>query len=388
MFDEINGCTYGLPSCGDSFFGKYLDVFESVRVLGENVKDYLDKSKLVKIRDRRISVRILPRNTSPKDFRNDKVLREALISEIAAADAIIIKPATRRGMMAIKIAEKLKKPYMIEMTGDIHNALKQHPSRIRRLYAPILYRNIKQTIKNCKFGLYVSQDYLQSKYPIVGKMCGCADVVLEKSDDSVLTKRLEKIDKMQDGNIINCALIGFYQGNGKGVDTAIRAMSRLPEKFHLSVLGNGTEESRQKWIKYGEEYGVSESRIHFPTPLSSIHDVFLWLDKYDFFLLPSRSEGLGRCIVEAMSRGCPSFATNICTIPELLPEECLFELDDDKRLATLLLKYSKDKELMKRIAKMNFEHAKDYDVDILKHRRDTFLNEFKEYCINVIGRNK
>ena len=123
--------------------------------------------------------------------------------------------------------------------------------------------------------------------------------------------------------------------------------------------------------------------MHFPEPLPSAHDVLLWLDDYDFFVFPTRSEGFGRVVAEAMSRGCPCFATNICTMPELLPSECLFQLDDDKKLADLLRSHVADKEWMKQAARINFEHAKDYDVDILKTRRNKFLTEFKEYCIKV-----
>lgn len=381
MFHQDGNCTYGLPSCADSFFEKYLNTFQSVKVLGEEIKGYLDKKAMVQIRNPRINVRILPPNTNPKDFKNDKYIKTALTEEIRKAEAILIKPATRRGMMAIRIAEKLQKPYMIEMTGDIHNALMQHPSLARRLYAPILYRQIRHAIKNCKFGLYVSKDYLQNKYPIQGKMCGCSDVVLEKSESKVLQKRIQRIDNMDAQKRIDMALIGFYQGNGKGVDTALRAMARLPENYHLSVLGNGTEGSRQKWYAYGKERGVSEDRLHFPEPLPSAQAVLRWLDNFDFFVFPTRSEGFGRCVAEALSRGLPCFATNICTMPELLPAECLFELDDDEKLAQLLQAYCADKSLMKKIAAVNFENAKNYDFQLLKERRNAFLQEFKQYCI-------
>ena len=382
MFYNESGITYGLPSCADSFFEKYLDVFDSVRVLGENLKGYLSKSALIEVQNKKIQIEILPSNTKPKDFKNDRYLKRKLTEEIGQADAILIKPASRRGMMAIRIAESLQKPYMIEMTGDIHNALMQSPSKVKRLYAPILYRQIRKAIKNCEFGLYVSKDYLQGKYPIKGKMCGCSDVVLEPSSAEVLEKRLRKIEQMKADDPINLALIGFYQGNGKGVDTAIRALAQLPDNYRLSVLGNGTEENRQKWYTYAKDHGVSADRLLFPEPLPSAQAVLHWLDDFDFFVFPTRSEGLARVVAEAMSRGVPCFATDICTMPELLPAECLFSLDDDKKLAELLLAFTGDKERMKEAAILNFEHVRNYDFEVLKNRRNTFLSEFKMYCLS------
>lgn len=383
MFYKDNGITYGLPSCADSFYEKYLDVFDSVRVLGENLKGYLSKSALVEIQDKRIQIEILPSNTRPKDFKNDRYLKRKLTEEIGQADAILIKPASRRGMMAIRIAEKLQKPYMIEMTGDIHNALMQSPSTVKRLYAPILYRQIRKAIKNCEFGLYVSKDYLQGKYPIKGKICGCSDVVLEPSDQSVLDRRIEKINVMEPGAIIKLALVGFYQGNGKGIDTALRAMSRLPSNYRLSVLGNGTAENREKWYAYGAQRGVNRDRLEFPEPLGSVTEVLHWLDQYDFFVFPTRSEGFGRAVMEAMSRGMPCFATDICTMPELLPKRCLFPLDDDRKLAELLMEYTQNKELMRAVACENFAHACDYDFEKLRQRRNEFLSEFRTYCLSI-----
>lgn len=381
MFHREGDVTYALPSCADSFFEKYLDVFDSVYVLGEEIKSYLTRTSLVEIKNKSISVEILPANTKPKDFLNDSKLKAVLTEKIKDADAILIKPASRRGMMAIKIAEKLHKPYMIEMTGDIYNALTQSPSKVKRAYAPILYRQIKRTIRNCEFGLYVSRDYLQGIYPIKGKTCGCSDVVLEKSSAEVLEKRLRKIDEMDSENTIKLALVGFYQGNGKGVDTAIRALARLPENYRLSVLGNGTEENRQKWYRYASERGVAPERLDFPPALPSAQEVLHWLDSYDFFVFPTRSEGLARVVAEAMSRGLTCFATDICTMPELLPKECLFALDDDTALSALLIRYTNNKSLMKEAACVNFEKANDYDFELLKKRRNEFLNEFKKYCL-------
>ena len=164
MFRQENGINYGLPSSADSFFQKYLDVFDTIRVIGNPVRDIIDSSSLVRMDDSRISIRITPNNKTPKEFKNDAEIKRILKEEISKADAVLIKPATRKGMMAIKIAEKLGKPYMIDITGDIHNALKQHPSFLKRLYAPILYYQIRKSIKNCKYALYVSKDYLQQQF--------------------------------------------------------------------------------------------------------------------------------------------------------------------------------------------------------------------------------
>lgn len=379
QFTKESDGIYALPAYGNPFWTKYLDIFEEIEVLGETIKKYLDKKGTVKITDERISVKILPSNTHPKDFKNDKAIKKMLEEEIGKAEAILIKPSSRKGMMAIRIAEKLNKPYMIELTGDIHNALKQSPSFFRRAYAPVIYRKIRKAIKNCEYALYVSEKYLQTVYPIKGTMCGCSDVVLRNIDENSLNRRIEKINNFDNTKEIKIGLIGYYQGTGKGVDTAIEALGKLPENTHLHILGSGTQENREKWIAYGEERGVYK-RVHFPKVLKTTEEVLEWIDGIDLFILPSRSEGFGRCIAEAMSRACPCISTNICTIPELLPKEWLHEIKDSDKLAELIKKMTDSKELMLEAAKTNFESSKRFEFEVLRKRRNEFLEEFKEYC--------
>lgn len=382
MFREENHEMYGLPSCADSFFSKYLDVFDSIRVLGIPVKPYIEQSSLIRINDKRISIVITKDNTYPKDFRNDKVIKSVLYSEISSAVAVLIKPTSRKGMMAIKICETLHKPYMIEMTGDIHNALRQHPNLLKRIYAPLLYRKIKRSIYNSKFGLYVSAEYLQKQFPIIGLQCGCSDVEIDYPSRELIFKRTQKIDNMDVSKYVKIALIGFYQGKMKGIDTAIRAISRLPATYHLNILGNGTSKNRNRWYVYARRYGV-ENRIHFPEPLPDTKSVLHWLDTQDFFVLPTRSEGLARSCVEAMSRGCVCFATDICSLPELLPECCLHKLNDALTLSHLIYEYSTNKDMMKSIAVRNINKSKDYEYGILRTRRNNFLELFKQHCISI-----
>lgn len=380
QFKEENDEICALPAYGNAFWEKYLDVFDSIKVLGEPIKKYLDDSSTVKITNQKISVDVIWSNTHPKDFKNDRQIKKKLEKEIEKAEAILIKPSSRKGMMAIKIAERLNKPYMIELTGDIHNALKQSDNFFRRMYAPILYHKINKHIKNCKFALYVSEYYLQKVYPIKGTMCGCSDVVLHSINEKALDRRIEKINSFDNSKEIKIALIGYYQGTGKGIDTAIEAMGGLPENMHLYVLGSGTKENRDKWIGYGEDRNVY-NRIHFPDVLKSTEDVLRWLDDMDLMILPSRSEGLARCIAEAMSRGCPCIATNICTNPELLQQEWLHEIGDSQKLKELIMKMLSNKDVMISVAKENFKNSKRFQFEVLRQRRNDFLMEFRNYCL-------
>ena len=371
---------YTLPAYGNAFWQKYLNVFDTVHVLGEPIKGYLYVGTLVKLTDSRVTVNVLPANTNPKEWVNDFEVKKQLKKYIQAAQAILIKPSSRKGIMAIKLAKKYKKPYMIELTGDLHRILLQHPNLFKRLYSPYLHSQITSAIKDCRFGLYVTESHLQKVYPISGEQCGCTDTNIPVPQESILQTRLNKISKYQPDTCYKIGLVGFYHGNHKGIDTALKAISLLQNiKAELHVLGIGTEEDRNKWYALAEKYQVKD-KLFFDTPLTGIEKVLAWNDSMDLIILPSRSEGLPRCIVESISRACPCIVSDVCGLPELVDKRWIHNPEDAATLSGLMETLLSDKTLLSQAAKQNFEHSFNYTQDVLTKRRNAFLMRFKKYC--------
>ena len=381
QFIEKEDGIYSLPAYGNNFWLKYLDVFDSIKVLGIRVKEYLSSGSLVKITDPRIEVVIIPSNIHPADFKNDKVIKQILEAEIQKAEALLIKPASRKGIMSIKLAEKYNKPYMVELTGDLRLTLSQHTSLLKRLYGPILHWQITRAMKNAPFGLYVTEKYLQTVYPIKGKMCGITDSVIDSIVDEVLVKRLSKIDGRND--VKNIGLIGSYNGTRKRVDTASNTLSKINDKkYHLNILYNGSKDDRDFWYRFAESLGVKD-QLFFPESRSTTKEVMEWIDTQDVIILPSRSEGLPRCIVESMSRACPCITSNVCGMPELINNRWVHDPESSDTLALMLKEMTENTENLKTAAKENFENSKRFLRYVLAEKRNAFLNEFKKYCINT-----
>lgn len=372
---------YTLPAYGDNFWLKYLDVFDKIDVIGEDISSYyLKADKYSKIHDKRISIKIIPKNTYIKEIiKNDKKVKRLLEGIVKDAEYLLIKPSSRKGLMAIRLAKKYNKPYMIEMTGDIRETLK-YKGIIRRLYGYYLYYLIKKAIRNCQFGLYVTQEYLQKNYPIEGNMCGCSDVIIKDYDIDVLNKRIDNIKSIKDTDEIRIGLIGNYHGKIKGIDTAIKALSKINKNIKFLILGMGSHSDQLKWLNFGKKFGFTN--IEFTEPIFDLDQLNKWIDSIDIMILPSRSEGLPRCIVEAMSRACPCITSNKCGLIELIDEKWCHKANDYKKLAILIEKAINNKNDLIDMAKNNFLKAKLYSYDVLKNKRNNFLLEFKNYVPN------
>ena len=387
-FLETTDGVFATPSYGDSFWQKYLEVFDEITVLGEPVSFQGDLTKLSKICDKRIKVIILPPNSKPLELKNDFAVRKKLKEAIIDSEAILIKQASRKGNMAIKYAKVFNKPYMIEVTGDMNLDYRTSNSILRKIYRPFLYKRVKKAIRDCKFGLYVTDTYLQRVYPISGETLGCTDAVIKNIDDAVLEKRTQKIKSMPDDKKIIIGMVASYENNRKGIDTAIFALSKLKNKsIELHVLGNGKEKEKEKWMLLAQKNQVNKM-LYFDQPLSSAERVFTWIDSIDLMILPSRSEGLPRCIIEAMSRGCPCVTSNVCGLSELIDSDFSHEPNDATALAMLISYLISNKDVLLAQAKKNFEKSRLYQYENISKKRKAFLLSFKEYASGFLKKDK
>ncbi len=104
-----------------------------------------------------------------------------------------------------------------------------------------------------------------------------------------------------------------------GVDLLLRALdslekSALKGRYRLDVLAGGPQEERLKKMCRGKEY---LDRVHFQGPVSYQRYLSL-LRNANLAVVPSRWEGFGMVVLEAMAAGTPVVATKVGGIPEII----------------------------------------------------------------------
>lgn len=152
----------------------------------------------------------------------------------------------------------------------------------------------------------------------------------------------------------------------KGVDILIEAFKGLRgSDLGLVIVGSGPEEGRLRAL------AAKDSRILFLGEKS--HKVAMMLIRgSDIFVLPSRMEGLGFVLLEAMAQGVPVIASNTGGIPELIENErtgLLFVSGDSDDLKRALVRLINDQRLastlsMDAIAKVK----RDYSLDSMTQK--------------------
>jgi glycosyltransferase involved in cell wall biosynthesis len=99
--------------------------------------------------------------------------------------------------------------------------------------------------------------------------------------------------------------------------TAIRGLSELSVRdWQFDVVGNGPD--LQRWRKVASEGGVAD-RIHF-SPAVDNRVIGNLLQHADLLLLPSRRDGWGAVVNEALMSGVPVICSDNCGAADLLRE--------------------------------------------------------------------
>lgn len=307
----------------------------------------------------------------------DKIIRR----EVQKADYVIARLPSSIGLMAVKYARKYKKPYLVEVVTCPWDSYWNHSLK-GKLIAPFRYYTTKKAVMNAPYALYVTNEFLQKRYPSKGKQTGLSDVVLKELNEEIIRKRVLKIQNKKESSII-IGTIAAVNVRHKGHQYVIEALGKLKAqgltKYEYQLVGGGD----QTYLKsIAVKYNVVE-QVKFMGPMP--HDeVFNWLQDIDIYVQPSRQEGLPRALIEAMSTGAPAFGAKTAGIPELLEKECIFS--NTKRnideICSILEQFSE--EVLVKQAIRNFEEAKKFKPEIIEKRRSDFLNDFK----NSVKMNK
>ncbi|MBV4494405.1 glycosyltransferase family 4 protein [Pseudomonas sp. SWRI12] len=371
----------GLPA---AIWPRYLQVFPSLTVVGRDGGTLIEGEEGYTLSSASgVDFCLLPGISNLKSLLLGHAGVEAVCrSLVADSEGVIARLPSRLGHLFVKEAKRQGKPYAVEVVGCAWGSLWDHGSWKGKFLAPIEALKTRQAVASAPFALYVTEKFLQKRYPCKGGVTTfCSNVNIQPVADEVLFARQRRIESHKTKVVIG--LIGNYSSKYKGIDVAIRAMALADEKlpeWEFQVVGSGDASA---YIDLAHKLGVDE-KVKFVGTKPSGSAIYEWLDTVDLYLQPSFQEGLPRALVEAMSRGCPAVATSIAGIPELLKDSEMIAAGDHATLSSKILALLQDNEAMLRLARENFERAQSYYQPVLDTRRTTFWSSFGQY----IGSNR
>ncbi len=310
-------------------------------------------------------------------FRNKPEAERIVSRQVMASDILVLRSQSSVAQLALKYIKKYDKPYIIEAVGCSWDSYWNH-GLIGKLVAPGMFFKTRSAIRKAPYVCYVTESFLQKRYPARGKTLSCSNVVLDEISEDVLEKRLERLSSFDPEYSLVLGTAAALDTRYKGQEYVIRALKDMKDmgynvRYRLAGGMNGRQDSCFL-RELSEKLGVSEL-VSFEGSLD-MEQMKAFYDSLDIYIQPSKQEGLPRSVIEAMSRGCPVTGTDIAGIPELIRPELLFRKGSpDEVIKGIRKVLSSD---LKKEAADNFRKARKFRRRELTEKRQLFYDGFLE----------
>ena len=144
----------------------------------------------------------------------------------------------------------------------------------------------------------------------------------------------------------------------KNLMLAVKSLNLLPEDIHLVAVGKKTKYA-DKVKKTADKIGVSH-RLHLLSGVSD-DELNVIYKKAEVFVYPSRYEGFGIPIIEAIFCGLPVVASTGSCLEEAGGPDCLYvNPDDSKGMADAIMQLLNNEEERKRRITSSMEYVQKY----------------------------
>jgi glycosyltransferase involved in cell wall biosynthesis len=235
-------------------------------------------------------------------------------------------------------------------------------------------RALARQCKQASCVAYVTRDSLQKKYPVRKEAFTTYYSSLSLKDEDFVDR-----PRKFSGDAARLVFVGSLAQMYKGADVLLEALAKMKIDVQLTVIGDGKH--RGELERQAHVSGLAE-RVRFLGELSSGRAVRDELDRAELFVLPSRTEGLPRAMIEAMARALPCVGTTVGGIPELLSEDEMVPAGDPGALASRLEKILKNPGRLNAMSARNVERSQAFRPRLLAERR----NELYAFLRNTTER--
>ncbi len=355
------------------YWRQYLGTFDAVLVMAR-VRDVSSAlSTWARADGEGVSFLTVPYYIGPVQFLwRISSIRQTARRAPVTRDAVILRVPSQIATSFMPFLRRTGHPYGVQVVGDPHDLFA--PGANRHVLRPLFRRWFSYQLRNqcaqaCACA-YVTERALQSRYPSGINAFGnhYSDVFLP--DEAYVSGGRPGSRSARVRRIVT---VGSLHQLYKGVDALIDAVAVcIGWGMDLSVTVVGDGRYRFELEARAKRLGLA-ARFRFVGALSDPETVRSHLDQADLFVLPSRTEGLPRAMVEAMARGLPCIGSHVGGIPELLPDSDIVPPGSARALAVKMRDVLGDPARLTAMSAYNLAKARQYRAEILSEEREVFL---------------
>lgn len=372
--------TYWTPKIyGYSFWGRYLEVFDEVRIASRVKEVQRIDDKWIRVDGEKVEVYGIPFFQGPKELASKYIDIQTTMRDIYnGCDAAIYRMPSQTSYMVYKKRRK-DMPCAGEIVFDPTDSIKDSSLGVFVRFIDIIVAlQLRSFCKKVNGVSYVTEHTIQNRFPSIAKMKGETREYFESSystitlrDDAYTGPRDFRNKKTFSLIMSDVSMNGERKGE-RVVIQIVKMLNSLGYDVSATIIGDGSK--RHEFEDYAKKCEISD-KIFFTGLLPSSDDVREELLKSDIFVFPTKGEGLPRGVLEAMATGMPVVTTPVGGIPEVIEEEFLFHANDIEGFIGCLQRLMNNPEKMNIISAKNYEKSLEFRNDILQKKRNAFYRK-------------
>ena len=306
--------------------------------------------------------------------RNYTVINRMVDEALLGCDRALVRAPSILGFVVLRRLKKVF-PFSLEVVANPYEMFKGYRGKYKIL-SLMMHFALKHYCKKATALAFVTKQSQQARYELNREMKNnthYSSIELKKEFFSdIAIKHNIFSDSEEPLRITHVANI--ISGNIKGHKEVINVAEKLIQmgrKVIVCFAGSGPDVDYYRSMAV--EKGVKAEFVGF-IDKNQLRELLL---DTDFFLFPSKSEGLPKVLIEAMALSVPSVASSVGGIPELLPVDNLFDSYDVEGMAKRIYELASDKEAYLEVAKLMYNTALEYESSVLSERRTAFYYQLK-----------
>jgi glycosyltransferase involved in cell wall biosynthesis len=365
-----DGRCWASPTLGNSFWERYLTVFEEVTIIARLREGREVPGQVELICGAGLTLSPVPYYRGPLQFalasrRVHKSVRES----VRTCDAVIARVPSTLAVLAYPHARRQSGTLGLEVVGDPEDVFGRGSmgGLLNPVYRWLFAHSLRWMCRRADGVSYVTERNLQASYPPSRNALTTHYSSVELGSQDFAKHPRSTTASRPVGLIAVGSLDQLY----KGPDVLLDALATIRDRMEISCLWVGGGRYLEAMRERACELDLRES-VQFIGPVASREAMNNLLDAADVFVMPSRVEGLPRAMIEAMARGLPCIGTRVGGIPELLDNEALVEPESATELAHKILQLAANHEMRASQSQRNLLLAHRYAEQYLEPRRTRF----------------
>ncbi len=365
-----------------NYLQRYLNIFDKILLTGRcEVIDYVIKDKLL-VSGKNVEFVPMPNFIGVKGLiKNIFKIKKVVKDSIKKCDCAIFRVPTHLAIFTYKEVIRQKKPLAFEFMMAA-NKFFEGTSFINSILNIMIDKKVKKMCLQADGVSYVTKSILQKSYP--------CKALLEPNNPNYFTASYSSIDLeltdyfqqhwaiKKEPKIFKLVHIGYMDSYRKGQDILIKVAKELQNRkynFELTFVGDGNK--KIEFMELTKKLGL-EKNINFIGKVKDKKEILEIIRNSHIFVFPTKSEGLPRTLIEAMSQSLPCLASSVDGIPELLEKDFLIDYDDIEGYVKKIIELINNWKLCISVGKKNYQKALDYRKDKLDVKRNEFYKKIYE----------